>query len=240
MLAWQEIKHRYRRSMLGPLWLTISTGIMLVAMGPLYGRILHQDLGEYFAYLSISFVTWMLVANLITDSCQTFITAEGYIKDTKLPLTTHALRCVWRNLLIFGHNLLIVLLILLFYRPGNPALYPLFVVGIVLVAFNGLWLGILLGLLCTRFRDVSQLVASIVQIGFFLTPVLWKAEMLGERRWIAEVNPLYHALEVVRAPLLGRAPEALSWAAVLATTVIGSMVTVSLFSRYRARIAYWV
>jgi ABC-type polysaccharide/polyol phosphate export permease len=240
MLAWQELKNRYRRSTLGPLWLTISTGIMLSAMGPIYGRLLRQDIGDYFAYLAVSFVSWLLLANLIVESCNAFIAAEGYIKDTKLPLTIHAVRCVCSNLLVFGHNLLIVMLVLLWYRPGRPIFYLVAPIGIALVAANGLWLGILLGLLCARFRDIPQLIASFVQVGFFLTPVMWKVEMLGKSRWIAEVNPLFHLLEVIRAPLLGRPPEALSWVAVLAMTALGCLVTLSLFTRFRARVAYWV
>ena len=240
MLAWQEIKHRYRRSMLGPLWLTISTGAMLSAMGPLYGRLLNQDIRDYFAYLAISFMTWLLLASLITESCHTFISAEGYIKDTKLPLSVHALRCVWRNLIIFGHNLLIVFLVLLWYRPGNPTLYLLAPVGVALVAVNGVWTAILFGLLCARFRDIPQLVASLVQVAFFLTPVMWKIDMLGQNRWIAQINPLYHLLEVVRTPLLGKPPSGLSWAVALMTTAFGYLVTATLFSRFRARVAYWV
>src|SRR5690349_16857409 len=97
MLAFQEIRQRYRRSMLGPFWLTISMGAMLGAMGPIYAKLLNQTTGNYFAYLAISLVSWSLVANLVNESCSAFIVAEGYIKDTKLPLSVHALRCVWRN-----------------------------------------------------------------------------------------------------------------------------------------------
>ena len=240
MLALQEIRQRYRRSMLGPLWLTISMGAMLGAMGPIYAKLLNQRIGSYFAYLAVSFVSWSLVANLINESCNAFIMAEGYIKDTKLPLSIHALRCVWRNLIVFAHNFLIVVLVLVWYRPGDTVLYLLFPLGLLAMAANGLWLAILFGLLGARFRDIPQTVATLVQVAFFVTPVMWKVEMLGENRWIAQVNPLYHLLEVVREPLLGTAPSALSWKIVLVITAAGCLITFGFFSRFRGRLAYWV
>jgi len=239
-LAWQELKHRYRRSMLGPFWLTLSTGIMLGAMGPIYSRLLHQDLGDYFAYLVVSFVSWLLLANLIIESCNAFISAESYIKDTKLPLTVHAARCVFANLLVFSHNFVIVMLVLSWYRPGRPVFYLLAPVGVALVATNALWQSILLGLVCARFRDIPQLVASFVQVGFFLTPVMWKVDMLGASRWIADVNPLFHLLEIVRAPLLGRMPATRSWVVAVLLTAIGYGAMFIAFSRFRSRVAYWV
>lgn len=240
MLGWQEIKQRYRRSMLGPLWLTISTGAMIAGMGPLYGRLFNQDISTYFPYLATSLVVWQLIAGLINDCCNAFIAAEGYIKQIKLPLSIHVLRVVWRNLIVFGHNLLIVALVLAWYQPGSLRDLPIAVVGIGLVALNGFWLGILLGLLCARFRDIPQIVTSLVQVALFLTPVMWHASMLGKYIWAAEINPLYHFLEIVRAPLLGQHPELLTWYAVIGITVAGYAVTLLVFSRFRARIAYWV
>jgi ABC-2 type transport system permease protein/lipopolysaccharide transport system permease protein len=240
MMALQEIRQRYRRSMLGPLWLTITTAAMLAAMGPIYAKLLNQRAGNYFVYLAVSFVSWSLLASLINESCNAFIIAEGYIKDTKLPLSIHALRCVWRNLIVFAHNFLIIVLVVAWNRPGDATLYLLFPLGLFVMAINGLWLAILFGLLGARFRDIPQTVATVVQVAFFLTPVMWRIEMLGENRWIAEFNPLYHLLEVIRAPLLGTHPSALSWEIVILITVVGFLATLTLFSRFRGRIAYWV
>ena len=240
MLGWQEIKQRYRRSTLGPFWLTISTGVMIAGMGPLYSKLLGQEMSAYFSYLAIGFVVWLLMAGLINDACATFISAEGYIKQIKLPLTIHVLRMVWKNLLIFAHNFVIVILVLLFYRPNFDWHLVLLPVGILLIAVNGVWLGILLGLICARFRDIPNIVASLVQVAFFLTPVLWKADMLGRYNWVATWNPLFHFLEIVRRPLLGESPPALSWMAALFVTGAGLAITLAFFSRYRARIAYWV
>src|SRR3989304_5582475 len=104
MLAWQEIRQRYRRSTLGPFWLTISTAAMVGGMGPLYGLIFGQDLSWYFPYLAIGFVVWQLMASIINDSTQVFIGADQFIKQIKMPFSIHVLRMVWRNAIIFAHN----------------------------------------------------------------------------------------------------------------------------------------
>jgi len=240
MLGWLEIKQRYRRSLLGPLWLTLSTGIMIGGMGPLYGRLLKQDVGGYFGYLAVSFVVWMFFSNLINESCNVFIAAEGYIKQIKLPLTIHVLRNIWKNFIIFAHNFIIVVVVLFFFPPATLVYLLLIPVALIIVAANALWLGILLGLICARYRDVPLIVASLVQVLFFLTPVLWQADMLERNKWVADINPLFHFIEIIRAPILGHAPTEFTWMVVLGTTIVGIIFSLAMFSRFRCRIAYWV
>ena len=156
MLGWLEIRQRYRRSILGPFWLTLSTGVLIGAMGPLYGRLLGQDLAGYFPYLAISLILWQFISGMINESCVAFVAAESYIKQTRLPLTVHVLRVVWRNLIIFAHNVVIVVLVLLFYPPTIGWELLTVPLGCLLVAVNGVWFGILLGLLSARFRDIPQ------------------------------------------------------------------------------------
>lgn len=240
MLGWLEIKQRYQRSILGPFWLTISTGVMLGAMGPLYGRLFGQPVDVYFSYLAISFVVWILIAGLINDACTAFIQAGGFITQMKLPLTVHVMRTVWKNLLIFAHNLVIVLIVLMFYQPKLDWHLILFPVGVIVIAANGIWTGVFLGMICARFRDIPLVVGSLVQVAFFLTPVFWMPAMLGRHQWAADLNPLFHFLEIVRRPLMGQDPSLLSWSAVLGITVAGYALMLVFFRRFRARIAYWV
>ena len=240
MLGWQDIRRRYRRSALGPFWLTISTGALIGGMGPLYSRLMNQPLGDYFAYLAIGFVLWILISNLINESCQVFIGAEGFIKQIRLPFTVHIAGLVWRNLIIFSHNLVIVAIVLIFYRPAWNWQVLLMPVGVLLIAINGIWLGLFLGLLCARFRDIPQIVGSLVQVAFFLTPVIWKPHMLGKYEWTVMWNPIFPFLEIVRAPLLGAPVPPAVWAAVILITVSGYAIMLAFFVRFRPRIAYWV
>ena len=92
-----------------------------------------------------------------------------------------------------------------------------------------------------RFRDIPQLINSIVQIVFFVTPIMWKPELLRSRDpIIADFNPFYHLVEIVRAPLLGQLPSAKSYMAVLLITLVNVMIVGAFFARFRSRISYWV
>jgi ABC-type polysaccharide/polyol phosphate export permease len=239
-LAWQEIKQRYRRSTLGPFWLTISAGILVAAMGPLYGRLFGQEISAYFPYLAVGIIVWQLMAAMISESGTVFSSAEQYITQLRMPFTVHAMRMVSRNAIIFAHNFAVILLVLLAFVPGWYRSAWLALPGLFALLANGVWLGLLLGMLCIRFRDVLPILSSLVQVAFFMTPVMWKREMLGRHQWAADANPLYHFIEVVRAPLLGQAPAALSWAVVAGVTVLGFGFTLAVFARYRARIPYWL
>jgi len=240
MLGWQEIRQRYRRSTLGPLWLTLSTGVLIAGMGPLYGKLLNQDISTYFPFLAIGLIVWQLLAGLVNESWTAFTSAESLIKQLDLPLSVHVLRVVWKNLIVFAHNFAVVLAVLVLFPQNwgwNIALLPF---AMLVVALNGWWTGLFLGMLGARFRDISPIVGSLVQIGFFLTPVLWSVDQLGRHRWVAVWNPLYHFLEILRAPLLGQAIAPTTWLVVAGVTIAGWTLTFASFGRFRARIAYWV
>lgn len=240
MMGWLEIKQRYRRSVLGPFWITLSMAALIGGMGPLYGRLFGQDLSTYFAYLAVGVVTWMLVSSLVTEGCNCLISAEPYITQTNLPISIHVLRTVWKNLIMFAHNFVVVIIVLLYYRPSMGWSALLVPVALLFVVLNGLWIGLVLGLLCVRFRDIPPTVTSAIQVVFFLTPVMWRPDMLKDQRWVADINPLFHLVEIVRAPLIGYGFPYASWIAVIGMTIGGSVLAVWLFSRYRTRIAYWV
>jgi ABC-type polysaccharide/polyol phosphate export permease len=147
---------------------------------------------------------------------------------------------IWRNLIIFGHNLaiLVVVFILMPFSVNTSTL--LAPAGLLLLLINSVWIGLMFGILCARFRDIPQIITSLLQIAFFLTPIFWKPEMLGKHQWIAQINPLFHLMEVIRNPLLGKSAPLLSWGVVLSITAIGSIASLRLFSRYRPRVAYWL
>lgn len=240
VLAWYEIRQRYKRSVLGPFWLTLSMGVLVAGMGPLYGGLFGQDVSSYFPFLAIGLVVWQLIASLMNDAGQVFIAAEPYIKQIRMPFTVYVLRMVWRNVIIFAHNLVVGIVVLIWFLPSWTWLPFTALPGLLFIVLNGVWFGILLGVLCARFRDIPPIVTSVVQLAFFMTPILWKKEMLGRHQWAAEINPLYHLIEVARAPLLGGSATSLSWTIVVIITIAGFAITIPFFARYRARVAYWV
>jgi ABC-type polysaccharide/polyol phosphate export permease len=240
-LAWQDTKQRYRRSFLGPFWITASTGVMVGAMGPLYGALLGQDVASYLQHLAISLIIWTFISGLINEAGTAFVGAEGYIKQVALPLSVHIFRLIAKNVVMLAHNALIIIVVLIFLPPAHWRDVWLFPLGLLLVLGNLCWISLLLAVLSTRFRDIPQLVTNIVQVAFFLSPIIWKASMLGPKnRFVADFNPLYHFIEVIRAPLLGEPIHAISWIVTVSLLVLGSIVAFLVFARLRARVPYWL
>ena len=166
-LGWQDIKQRYRRSALGPFWITLSLGVTVVMMGFLYAKLFKQDIRLYLPYLATGMVIWSLISTIVNESAAVFIQAEGIIKQIPMPFGIHILRMIWRNVIIFFHNMVVVLVILVFFKINPSWNIVFFPVAILLIIINGYWVGILLGILGTRFRDIVQIVTNVVQILFF-------------------------------------------------------------------------
>lgn len=104
-LGLHDVRQRYRRSTLGPFWITISMGVMVFALGLLYGQIFGQDLHEYLPFLAAGFVIWGLVSAMILEGCSTFISSEGMIRQLNAPVSIYAYREVWSSLIAFAHNI---------------------------------------------------------------------------------------------------------------------------------------
>lgn len=239
-LSWQDIKLRYRRSVIGPFWITISTGILVLAMGPLYGALLKQEIGPYLQHLSVSMIIWSFISGYINESCTAFIGAEGFIKEVKQPLTIHLLRVFSRNVLFLLHNTVIIIGVLAFFPPEDPIMLLQIPIGLLLLIGNLFWMGLFLATICARFRDIPQLVSNLLQMMFFVSPIIWKVDMLGRNRLAADVNPLYHLMELIRTPILGGQVGSLTWLVAFGLLAGGLTMTLLLFSRFRARVPYWL
>jgi len=235
-----DIRQRYRRSVLGPFWITISMGLMIGTLGLVYSTIFKVETQDYLPYLTAGFLVWGLLSTLISDGTNAFISSEGLIRQLAAPLSIHVYRVLWSNLIILAHNIWIFVIVALWYRlnPGWTVL--LAAPALLLFLVNGLWIGLLLGLLSARFRDIPLIVGSILQIAFFITPVFWKPEMLTGRMMLLHANPFYYFVEIMRAPLLGNVPQAEHWISVLLITVLGWGIALLFFTAYRWRLAYWV
>ena len=240
-LAHQDLRLRYRGSLLGPFWQTLTTAIMIGAMGLIYAKLFHTDLEDYLPMLALGLILWQFSAGMITEGCGTFDSVRGIIQQVKLPFSLHAYRLVYRNVLVLAHNFIIVPVVLIMFPHSVEWLRLLELgPGFALIAINGVAVSILLGMISARFRDVPPIVANIVQVAFFVTPIIWPASALGVNRWLATFNPLYPAMDVIRAPLLGQPTEPYSWTILVMVTAVNCAVGFLFFSRFRSRIAFWV
>ncbi|WP_367133572.1 ABC transporter permease [Saccharothrix sp. HUAS TT1] len=266
-LGWQDIKQRYRRSVIGPLWITISMGTTALALGLLYSQLFNQEIATFLPYVTAGFVIWNFILGVVTEGTQVFISNEGLIKHLPSPITVHVLRMVWRQVLFFAHNLVVYLIVLAIYfptladgyrmagdttdQPGLSWTMLLAVPAFALVVVNSVWVALLFGIISTRFRDIPPVINSFINLVFFMTPIVWHVGVLnkvtggegGSNDWrvlIAELNPIFHFVEIVRAPLLGHAQDWHHWVVVGAFTVVGWALALVAMRNYRARVSYWV
>ncbi|RVT97537.1 ABC transporter permease [Rhodovarius crocodyli] len=243
-LAWAlargDIMHKFRGSLLGPLWMSVTTAVMLGALGFLYAHLLRMEVAAYLPWLAVSLILWNLLAQGITDACASLTAAEGIIRQMPLPHSTQALRVVLRSGLVAAHNLPLILGVFLVFgfNPGWMAL--LAAPGLLLAAVNLFWLSLLLGMLCARFRDVTQIVAAVLQLAFFVTPVIWQPSMVAWMQPWLPLNPLFCLIELVREPLMGQAPGWGVLAGAATFTLLIWALGQAVFTRFRARVAFWV
>jgi ABC-type polysaccharide/polyol phosphate export permease len=241
-LGWLEVRRRYRRTLLGPFWTSVSLALYVVSVGIVGAGLWHQNIQEYLPFLVSGMITWFLVSTTINESCNLLISGHALFRNVQFEYSILAYALVWRNFIIFLHNLVVYVVIVGVLNPGLIGFTALLAIpGVILVAVNGIWIALLCGMTCLRYRDVTQIVGSITQISMLITPIFWPPDSLvGARRLLfVETNPLYHLIDLVRAPLLGRVPGPISYAVVLLITVTGGALTYWVFNHFRKRIAYW-
>ena len=239
-MGWHDIRNRYRRSYVGPLWTTFSIAFFVAALGMLYASLFGRPIETYIPHLTLGIVGWSFLSGIVVGSCNAFTEAENFIKGINQPLTTYIYRVIWRYIVTFAYHFVIVVAVLLVFRiPVGPATL-LVTVGAAVILINSIWVGMVMAIAAARYRDLFEIVSNLMRIAFFLTPVIWMPDMLGARSVYLEFNPFHHFLELFRAPLLGQAPQLLNWAVTLGAALVGWPVAIIMLARTRDRIPYWV
>ena len=238
--GWQDIRLRYRRSFLGPWWLTASTAVTIGVLGLLWSQIFQSDITTYLPFFAIGHVVWIWISSQVNDAATGFTQFEHIIKQTRLPYPTYLLRLSMRHGLILAHNAVVVIAVVLLCGAGFHPVAWLAFPGLALVSIICVLLSILVAICCTRYRDLPPIVASLVQIAFFLTPILWQPDVLRSKTWIADMNPLFHWIEVIRQPLLGSSPSAAHYYWTCGSIGVLALLSLWLLGRQRDRIAYWM
>ena len=247
-LGWQDIRQRYRRSLLGPIWISITMAVTAIALGILYAGLFGNELEVQLPYILVGFIIWGFISGCISEGAEVFTSNVGLITHLPAPLSVHVYRLVWRQVLFFAHNLVVYAVMLVVFPQDLHWTDLTALPAVLLLAVNGAWVALLIGIVTTRFRDLLPITQSVVQLAFFLTPIVWIYEDLlnspnptiAERARLAELNPFLHLIEILRRPMLGQPQEPRHWVVVGIITVLGWALTLVVLRRYRARVSYWV
>jgi ABC-type polysaccharide/polyol phosphate export permease len=240
-LAWHDIVSRYRGSILGPFWITLSMGLMVLGIGFLYANLFDIPLNEFLPFVALGIVFFGVMTGIINEGCDTFVQAKGMLSQTSLPMFTFVWRTVLRNLISLAHHLVIVLAVLTFYGYWGKA-HPLLALGgLALMVINASWISMIAGIASARFRDIPQIVVSVMQFAIFMTPVFWTPDRFsGEHMAILHLNPFFHMLDAVRAPLLGQDVTPQTYQVLIGMALGGWALTFALFARTRRRIVHYL
>lgn len=243
LLAYQDIKLRYRRSILGPFWITLSMAVTVYSMGFLYAHLFHTDMQTYYPFLVAGMLGWSFISSSVSELTEAFTSSDGLMKQIKLPYTLYVHRIATRNMIIFFHNLLVMVPILfIFHQVAKVNFYTLlFIPNLLLIYFNTITFGLILAIIGARYRDVSQIIKNLIQVAFFVTPIMWNPAVLPPQyQPFMYLNPCYIFVELIRAPMCGSFTTWTIYGIAFLITGIGYGVCAKLFTRYRSRIIYWL
>lgn len=239
-LGWSDIQQRYRGSILGPLWITLSMIIFVIVLSVVYGRLFHQDIRSFMPFLTTGMLAWTFISTVLIESTDVFIGSKSFIDNIKLPYVLYIFRLIWRNHIIFFHNLIVFVVVAMVFNLGISKNILFFFPAFLLTSLLLTCAGIIVGLLGTRFRDIPPIISSLIMVVFFISPITWQPNMLGTNSLILKLNPLYYILDIMRSPLLGNSPALESWIMCSLFLCVLMIISFTLFSRYRSRIPFWV
>ena len=241
LMGLNEVRKRYARSKIGQFWVTISTSIMVISLGVVWSMLWKVEIGQLLPYIAISMIVWTMITGTLADAAHVFVTTGPIFLNQGMSFSTAIYALVYRHILIFLHNLpIIVAAMLLFSVPVGLTVF-LAIPGFVLLAMALLWTSYVVGIICVRFRDVTQLVQSALMMAFFITPVLWKPDQIPpDQHYLLSLNPFAALLAVVREPLLGQFPTLDDWAGAVIFSFGGFIVSLPIIGYCQRRIIYWI
>ena len=238
-----ETRRRFRRTVLGPFWEAIGLGVLIGTLGLVYTGLWHTEIKIYLPFLCAGKLIWNAFSSIIHEGSGVFVQAGGVIREMRIPFNIFVFNTVLRNLISMAHcSIIFIIVVLLFSVPVN--LNTLLVIpGLILFTINVGWITLLIGMLCARFRDMQPMIVNLLQISFFLTPIVWMPENLSNPLYtviLIKINPIFNLIDLVRSPLLGKAPALACWPYVICMAIIGWTCALGVFSHFRNRIIFWL
>ncbi|MCC7253455.1 ABC transporter permease [Hyphomicrobium sp.] len=239
-LVRRDLYNRTKGASLGRWWIVIGQAIAIAGIGFVYANLFNVPLNSYLPYLATGLVTWGYIVSLINEASDVFVFSKGYLTQTRLPLSICVFRFVTRNMLLFAYKSSIIVATLLVFQVPVGWTAPLALVGVLLIAAAGFFTGVILGLLNARYRDIGQLVTSLTVFLFFVTPVFWRPDRLGDFSWIVDYNPLFHFVSLVRSPLLGDPIDGWSFMMTGGTIAVLALIASLVYKFMGREVIYWL
>ena len=239
-LAIEDIRSRYMRSFGGIAWVFLSFAFFVFVKTIIFAPLFGKEIADFAPYVTIGYFMWAFISSSINEGCSCFLSAKGWIRGVRLPLSLFVYRTVMRNLILTAINALVVVIILVI---SGTKITPvaLFAVPMMLITVvNAIWVGLLFSVIAARFRDFMHMVSTVMRVMLFLTPIFWMPEQMGELWNYLQFNPISHFLIAVRDPILYGTVPMQSVLVVLGVTVVGWGLALVAFTYARRRIVFWI
>jgi ABC-type polysaccharide/polyol phosphate export permease len=239
-LALDDVASKYRRTILGPLWIVLVQSAVIVGIYLLRNSISPSVVGNFLLFLSASLPIWGLVSGMTSDGTAALARSKGLIESYPLPMTVYLFRSIAQNVLIFGHTILVFAVVSVFYGAVPGPSIILFPFGLIIVLVFGLGMHLLLAPLSARFQDVSPALGSFMTVAYIMSPVFWVVVPEQREMILVKYNPFYYLLEVMRGPLLNDPPPASFYAVATLIAVTALALGIATYSRMASRIVFWI
>ena len=240
--TWMKFGLKYRKTTLGPIWLVVSPALFVIFLGYLFSKVNGSNLDVFVPHLAVGYITWTLLTGFVNGGATVFLRRRSEILQGQMRLTDLVLSEIFANFLQYLHQIIVILAVFIYFRimPQPSALIALVGVGFILL--NGFWLTLFLGIVGARYRDLVEIITAIMRLAFFITPIIWipKDGAGGVLGAFLVLNPFYHILELVRAPLLGTPIALTTWLVVGGITLIGFLMTSILYKQSARLVPLWV
>lgn len=237
-----DIRRRYARSRLGQLWLTLSLTVQISSLGFVWGYLFKIPLSDYLPYLATGMIFWNFILTSTTEGASIYINSISYLKELTIPKLSYVNSLFVKSIIILLHNLIVLIPIYLYYGVSvslSGIAHAL--VGFIVTCIALYCTIIPIALLSLRFRDFPNIILSLSQIVFYVTPIMWKIDSMPEKiQQYVVFNPAAVFLSFCRDPLIGSVVPNSYYFMGAAYIIIALTVAIFTFSKYRARIVYWV
>lgn len=238
-LAYRSLKRPYRRTSLKLAWLPLSDFIHIAVLGSVYLLILGRG-NRYMSYFAAGWLVWSTITRALGMAKSLWISNAKYIKHMKIEYSIFYYMSIYQTFISLTLSFPTMLLFIFLDGGHFSTSWFLIIPGIILLLLNLFWIIIIISLLSARYRDFTMFLPQIIFMAFLLTPIIWQAERLGDYQWIVDFNPIYHLIQVIRAPLLGNTELYYNWLFLIITAVVGNILAAVFFCRQKRNIVFWV
>jgi ABC-type polysaccharide/polyol phosphate export permease len=239
-LSISDLKARYKRSVLGPLWLTLGTAVGAAGLGFLWSELFKIDPVEFVPALTSGLILWFLISSIILESSTLLSRNANIVKNIRLPISSYAAQLILRQIFTLAHTAPVFLAVAWFVKFEINTIAWMSLPFLFLVILNLSWISLLTAILGARFRDLEHLLTSAMPLLMMLSPVFYRPNYLPFSESIIWFNPLSHLIEVVRQPLLGSMPPTFVILTNLFMLGAGCVLTAWLFNKKYHRIPFWI